>query len=454
MKKISRKTEYPKFHRIFFVKRLESTYISNDAKIFVKTFNHSRGNSDLLVNELNENIINLEMEKASMENKLNSLEASLTRWIFRACDYKTDLQEAQAECFELKAEITNLKTNLTELNERLAEYKDYENTLATNKALNQDKANAQSELNRLNGVITTLKNDNEKLINQLKKSEQTSTVVLNKLEKDLQDANKQIQSCKDSTRVKDVLVAKLESENEDLKTFNADLKRKELDMKEKLDKNKMDCNELIELKKQVEQFKSETNYLLKKNDTLASENQQLKKKSDLHLLEKNSIKHKMDEIMVDYEKLLANTKCPTTVDLSIQTDDFNYDDIIKPLCLKFDKQIKDLKHNESDLKHNFDEMKTKFQSLEHDYDELNRKFTDEYKINCEMSDRNEFLYNKCEKLKEDLKLQGDQLHKNRLDFDIEKEILETTISQYKKFIDFITHADPELLKKLQLFVKK
>jgi chromosome segregation ATPase len=251
-----------------------------------------------------------------------------------------------------------------------------------------------------------------------------------------------------------LIIAKFESENEDLKKYNAELKRKELELKDKLDKTKTESNELADLKKQVEQFKSETTYLLKRNDTLLNENQQLKKKSDSTLLEKNCLKHKMDEILVDYEKIAKITKVCNKVDSCMQTDNFNYDDIIKPLYQRFEKQENDLKHNETLLKNTLDEFKLKLKNMESNHEELKRKWQNEYETNCEMGDRNEFLFNTCEKLKMELSAQADELQKHRLDFDIEKEVLETTINQYKKFIDFITHADPDLLKKLQLFIKK
>jgi hypothetical protein len=54
----------------------------------------------------------LELEKEALNKKLNSIEASLARWIFRACDYKSDLSASNQRCATLEKELEELKEKL------------------------------------------------------------------------------------------------------------------------------------------------------------------------------------------------------------------------------------------------------------------------------------------------------------------------------------------------------
>jgi chromosome segregation ATPase len=51
----------------------------------------------------------LEMEKKMMETKLGNIEASLARWIFRACDDKAELTKLQEKTAHFDKELETLK---------------------------------------------------------------------------------------------------------------------------------------------------------------------------------------------------------------------------------------------------------------------------------------------------------------------------------------------------------
>jgi hypothetical protein len=69
-------------------------------------------NEEQQMHDYKKRVDELELEKEALNKKLNSIEASLARWIFRACDYKSDLSTSNERCAKLEKEIGNLKENL------------------------------------------------------------------------------------------------------------------------------------------------------------------------------------------------------------------------------------------------------------------------------------------------------------------------------------------------------
>jgi chromosome segregation ATPase len=446
--------------------------------------------------DLNENIKHLEMEKSLLTKKLESIEASLTRWIFRACDYKTDLQQTKHEYDEIKIEFSLLNDGKQKLNDKLSDFeklfKDleckYESEKTQQTKLKLQQSSLESDLEHSKHTTKTLNEKIEKLSLEIKNSIAKNSVSLSEHEKRSNDTisslNKQIQSLNSLNSKLEADKKCLDKDNECLKKSLNEIKRKiELnehetcDLKAKIGKYDAEVVNVKDLKAANEQLKSENQYFSKKIESLLNENGSIKKRFDANLLEKNSIKCKYEELLRDFndskaktqqladanEALSLNTnvqsvctvKTQTLVTVthhsSMQTDDFNYENLLKPIRLEYDQKLNDNIYKEELYKNEIEQLKNKLSKHDNQFLVMNQNLQDEFRVNLDIKERNDFLFDKCEKLKNDFNNQHNEFLKFKGDFEIEKEVLETTVNQQKKFIDYIITAHPEVGKKYKLF---
>lgn len=94
--------------------------INNDSHFGNENLNFAEHPHNL---ELKQQRINeLEIELDSLNSKLKNIEACLARWIFRACDYKLDLDKLKekSEIFEKqRLELENTRNKLGETLEKV-----------------------------------------------------------------------------------------------------------------------------------------------------------------------------------------------------------------------------------------------------------------------------------------------------------------------------------------------
>jgi len=120
----------------------------------------------------NEKIAELELEKEALSKKLNSIESSLARWIFRACDYKSDMDKSNEKCMELE-------NKLKEADEKY---------LVVKKDNEHETKSLKSELNEKTGMIEKLKEElesREKRVHTLSESNQYLEKFVRELEEKL-----------------------------------------------------------------------------------------------------------------------------------------------------------------------------------------------------------------------------------------------------------------------------
>lgn len=429
----------------------------------------------------NEKTNDLEVEKSVLANKLKNTEASLTRWILKACDSQTELDR-----------LKNDYRNLIEVNKRLNEFiqntnenqtklelmtQKYEDEAKKSSKLQLKLDENKDELNKLNSTITIQKNEIEKLKTEFKTSQinlekkHQNEVANNKSKVD--KLNDKIVELNEQLKQKDLKIIKLESAQDDAQTLECELKLRTYENKSTADKLNQMNSQLNESKKQLEALKQENSKLISDNEALnhkikllTSENQVLKTKFDSNLLEKNSLKCKYEELLRESASQTSNTKPQITtkklnaktqthaaqiVDQIIQTDDFNYDFIIIPLKEEFEAKLKQYIHTEILSKNEIEQLKYRLKKNEEQMVRVNESLKEQFKLNSEMRERNDFLMEKCNKLKLENDNQLKDFGNIRYTYECDRAIWESTESQYKKFIDYITNSHPDLIKK---FMKK
>ena len=123
------------------------------------------------IEQLKQKIDELTLEKVALETKFDSIEKSLQRWIFRACDDKCNLKKSEEKCEKLEADLKTLTSeNQTIQADREAEAKllelnkiqlsDIQLTLEQTQLLLTDKEN---HVNRLTTLTNQLEVENQEL---------------------------------------------------------------------------------------------------------------------------------------------------------------------------------------------------------------------------------------------------------------------------------------------------
>jgi chromosome segregation ATPase len=432
--------------------------------------------------ELNENVKHLELEKSLLTEKLSSIEASLTRWIFRACDYKTELQEIKHDFDELKKEMNEIKGHQNKSSEYEKKFKDleikYESEKTQQSKLKLQQATLDADLEHSKQIIKNLNEKLEKLNFDLKNSSSSIESILKEREKQSNDKigviNKQNESLNSLNQKLEEEKSQMEKENEISKKNLNELKRKiESNENEIKDlKDKLSKFEDKDLKSANDRLKSENQYLSKKIESLLNDNNSIKKKFDTNFLENNSIKCKYDEAVRELneirrkndelrevnETLSLNTissvsSVPTQTPIirnhnnSVQTDDFNYELLLRPIQREFEQKLSDHLFKEELFKNEIDQLKTLLEKNDYEFKDLNKKLEIAFKSNSELRERHDYLIRKCDKLTNEMKEQGEEFLKFKCGYEIEIEVKETTVNQQKKFIDYVLSTHPELSKK-------
>lgn len=114
-------TNAPEVNRLSMKHMSEEMNEVNRQSIVKSPVNPTNGHeSDAEGNEIvlkQQRINELEMELESLNNKLKNIEACLARWIFRACDYKLDLDKLKekSEVYEQqRVELEQTRTKLAD----------------------------------------------------------------------------------------------------------------------------------------------------------------------------------------------------------------------------------------------------------------------------------------------------------------------------------------------------
>ena len=434
------------------------------------------------------------MEKSLLAKKLSSIEASLTRWIFRACDYKTDLQQARHECDEAKKDFNIMNESKQKIEEKLNELEKSYNNLEMKyesektqqskmkiqiKELESDLEYSNQVTKNLNEKIENLnfdlKNSSFKIESVLKEHEKITTEKINMLNNQIQTLTVSKSKLEGEKRLADKDIEALKKNLNEVKRKIELNEHENCDLKAKITKYDAEVYNIKDLKTLNEQLKSENQYFNKKIESLLTENNSIKKKFDSNLLEKNSIKCKYEEVVRELIDLktknqqsmknvnefsntltstLTQTKPIASQTISVQTEDFNYDLLLRPIRAEYEQKYNDFIFKEQLYKNEIEQLKHKLSKHDNQFIVLNQNFEEECKVNMDIRERNDFLFEKCDKLKKDLQEQASEFLKFKVGYEIEKEVLETTVSQQKKFIDYIISTHPEVGKKYKLFSSK
>ena len=104
----------------------EMTSLNQSVSDFIKEKQNEKEKEPKTDKELNsdeiklkiQRIDELELEKDALNKKLNNIESSLARWIFRACDYKSDVTKSNEKCQSLESKISDTSQDLNEAKEK------------------------------------------------------------------------------------------------------------------------------------------------------------------------------------------------------------------------------------------------------------------------------------------------------------------------------------------------
>jgi len=127
------------------------------------------------IEQLKQKIDELTLEKVALEKKFDSIEKSLQRWIFRACDDQCNLKKLEEKCEKLEADIKTL----TSENQRIKAAKESETKLLelsqiqlndTQLILDQTRlllTDKENHINRLTTLSNQLEVENQELVLRL-----------------------------------------------------------------------------------------------------------------------------------------------------------------------------------------------------------------------------------------------------------------------------------------------
>ena len=239
-----------------------------------------------------ERVQELELEKEALNKKVAGIEASLARWIFRACDYKSEVTKLSERCASNEQFTSDMSAELSSVNVQLAEWATKISELEASLA---DKIAQVSELDAL------------------WKSAQVKLASLSD-EKDRRDAQTQTQSSVvESARLvsnkTSGLVAQTAAKLHQL-INSTSIEKDDTRVETRTAPVQSTSSSSLETAGSINQ---------KRVESLTSEIAQLKSKLDTLILEKNSYKCKNEELTSDLNSLKqtllhssSTTTSPTT----------------------------------------------------------------------------------------------------------------------------------------------
>ncbi len=206
--------------------------------------------------EKSQRISELEVEIEALNKRMNSIESSLARWIFRACDYKADLEKAKEKSSGAEIELEDAKNTIA----------DFQSTL---NQLGRELESKTRELSRYMGIECQDKETETDCVDLDEQCIQTESI-------DYDEVGIQTDAITKTTVIPSGLVAQQAA------------KLNELTQKNKVRHNSQD---------QVDTVSNTSG----KNDLNT-----LRQKIDNLVLEKNSYKVRNDELMRELENVTHN----------------------------------------------------------------------------------------------------------------------------------------------------
>jgi chromosome segregation ATPase len=123
-------------------------FIEEKKELQKQSEENKKEEEDKELEQKNERIRELELEKEALNKKLVSIEASLARWIFRACDYKSDVSKLNEKWSSSEQVINDLSRDLAEANKRVAVTQDKLNELTQSLDIQVRQVSELSVLNK------------------------------------------------------------------------------------------------------------------------------------------------------------------------------------------------------------------------------------------------------------------------------------------------------------------
>ena len=381
----------------------------------------------------NHRIEELELEREALTKKVASIEASLARWIFRACDYKADLTKSNEKLSDVEFKFAEMSSNLTN--------------------------STQMHESTLNDLNTKLDQQSIEICH-LKQDMETKVIELKKLNEKLKVQNEEINDLTSK------LEQKMQVQDAHTQTVNEPFT--------KLLVSSKSSGLVAQTAAKLSQLINNDDYKQASNqpqssiiESLNNEIEHLKSKLDSALIEKTSFKSKIDELKQEIEslnkKITNSTHQQNKVVVSVpvksshptptkptvklvnshtQTIDSNSQLAeIEQLKAKIESLKKDIDHlklksvkDQTDWTNKLDEKVNEIQKLEQI---IKNEKTCNLQLNKKITDLNE----KVEKMSEDIeslkKSYESKLAQCNQDYKIEKEISGTIIQQQKKLLDFM-----------------
>ena len=253
-----------------------------------------------------------------------------------------------------------------------------------------------------------------------------------------------------------------DEENENLKRKVESNEAQINDLKTKLNKFDDKENASKDLKQENVQLRSENKCLTEKFESLLNDNKSVQAKFDSNLLEMNSLKCKyeekvreLNEIRRKNDELKASSITPPSiltvstqtpivknVDDAIQTDE----SLLQKNQREYDQILSDYVVKQESNKNEITQLKNSLHNSGLQFKELNRQLEIAFNSNSELTDRNKYLYEKCAKLKNEMKEKANEFLQFKSNFEIKREVLETTIDQQRNAINFIVPVKQNLRK--------
>ena len=257
------------------------------------------------IETLKQRIEELILEKTTLEKKLDSIEKSLQRWIFRACDDKCSLKKAEEKCEKLEQDIKTITTNNQQLiNDKESSVKilqltqiqleDTKLSLEQTKLLLSDK---DYHIDKLTTLNKRLESENQEFIAKLEYYV-NKNYLTTETQTDIQQNNtKTTSSC---------------SKLNELSSLNGHVAKTAA-------KFNTNTNPPPTATQQQQVDNTEIKTVKLKNDNLIIEKSQLKFKNDELKFENDKLKQKVEDLLKQMDHLKTPLTNPTSIPLNIKT---------------------------------------------------------------------------------------------------------------------------------------
>lgn len=421
----------------------EMTNLNQSVSDFIKEKQNEKEKEPKSDKELNsdeiklkiQRIDELELEKDALNKKLNNIESSLARWIFRACDYKSDVTKSNEKCQSLESKISDMNQELNEVKEKhrdeveslQSKLNDYVSKIdelnlklsskekeisEVNKKLNDYQEIANSKRNLDVAIQTEIEAtssvSNTKLPNSNSKTGLVAQAAA-KLNQMLVKNGEANQTEESSTKISNEifnLKAKIDSlilERNSFKIKNEELTR---ELNEKLDSIPVNNKTAPthQPKSEVNMSTQTDSHKLTSNQTQTESNSNIKSK--INILETNNqsciegqLKNKIDQMKKDLDSL----KLKATKDQS-----------------EFTTALEDKSSEIARLEQVIKNNKISISNLSKEIEELNEKLNKQLEEN--------------ESLKRTYESKFENFNSN---LKVEKQISDTIIQQQKKLLDYL-----------------